>query len=88
MNNILYIVVPCYNEEEVIEETTRQLKEKLLSFKILAKSQTDSKTDTAQEVHSWKRPTEAIATAQSTPKRILKTESLFMSFPIRADYIP
>ena len=32
MNNILYIVVPCYNEEEVIEETTRQLKEKLLNL--------------------------------------------------------
>ena len=26
---ILYIVVPCYNEEEVLEETTKQLKEKL-----------------------------------------------------------
>ncbi len=25
----LYIVIPCYNEEEVIEETTRQLKEKM-----------------------------------------------------------
>ncbi len=27
--NILYIVVPCYNEEEVLNETTKQLKEKL-----------------------------------------------------------
>ena len=26
---ILYIVVPCYNEEEVLEETTKQLKEKI-----------------------------------------------------------
>ncbi len=26
---ILYIVVPCYNEEEVLEETTRQLKNKM-----------------------------------------------------------
>lgn len=26
---ILYVVVPCYNEEEVLEETTRQLKEKM-----------------------------------------------------------
>ena len=26
---ILYVVVPCYNEEEVLEETTRQLKSKL-----------------------------------------------------------
>jgi len=29
MNNILYIVIPCYNEEEVLEETTKQLKAKL-----------------------------------------------------------
>lgn len=28
-NKILYIVVPCYNEEEVIEETTKRLKIKL-----------------------------------------------------------
>lgn len=27
--NILYVVVPCYNEEEVLEETTKRLKEKL-----------------------------------------------------------
>lgn len=29
MNKTLYIVVPCYNEEEVLKETTRQLKEKI-----------------------------------------------------------
>ena len=29
MNNILYIVVPCYNEEEVLPETSKQLKAKL-----------------------------------------------------------
>ena len=29
---VLYIVVPCYNEEEVLEETTRQLKEKIESL--------------------------------------------------------
>ena len=28
-NPILYVVVPCFNEEEVLEETTRQLKNKL-----------------------------------------------------------
>lgn len=27
--SILYVVVPCYNEEEVLHETTRQLKEKM-----------------------------------------------------------
>lgn len=29
MNDILYIVVPCYNEEEVLRETAKRLKEKL-----------------------------------------------------------
>ena len=28
-DNILYVVIPCYNEEEVLEETTRKLKEKM-----------------------------------------------------------
>ena len=28
-NNTLFIVIPCYNEEEVIHETTKRLKEKL-----------------------------------------------------------
>ncbi len=28
-NKILYVVIPCYNEEEVLEETTKQLKEKI-----------------------------------------------------------
>lgn len=32
MNNVLYIVVPCYNEEEVIIETTKQLKEKMTNL--------------------------------------------------------
>lgn len=29
---ILYIVVPCYNEEEVLSETSKRLKEKMLSL--------------------------------------------------------
>ena len=29
MKNTLYIVVPCYNEEEVLPETSRRLKAKL-----------------------------------------------------------
>ena len=29
---ILYVVIPCYNEEEVLEETTRQLKVKMESL--------------------------------------------------------
>ena len=28
-NSILYVVIPCYNEEEVLHETTKRLKEKL-----------------------------------------------------------
>mgnify|MGYP003305930163 CR=1 FL=1 len=36
---ILYLVIPCYNEEEVLEETTRQLKikmEKLVKDKVIS----------------------------------------------------
>ena len=36
---ILYVVIPCYNEEEVLEETTRQLKikiEKLIKDKVIS----------------------------------------------------
>lgn len=36
---ILYLVIPCYNEEEVLEETTRQLKvkiEKLIKEKVIS----------------------------------------------------
>ncbi len=29
MKNTLYIVVPCYNEEEVLRETASRLKEKM-----------------------------------------------------------
>ena len=29
MSKTLYLVIPCYNEEEVLEETTKRLKEKL-----------------------------------------------------------
>lgn len=29
MNTVLYLVIPCYNEEEVLHETARQLKEKI-----------------------------------------------------------
>ncbi len=32
MNNILYIAVPCYNEEEVLPETSKRLKEKMASL--------------------------------------------------------
>ena len=29
---ILYVVIPCYNEEEVLPETTKRMKEKLTSL--------------------------------------------------------
>ena len=29
IQEILYVVIPCYNEEEVLEETTKQLKDKM-----------------------------------------------------------
>ena len=29
---ILYVVIPCYNEEEVLEETTKQLKVKITNL--------------------------------------------------------
>ncbi len=60
---ILYVVVPCYNEEEVLEETTRQLKakmEKLIKTKkISPKSKVmyvndgskDKTWDIIQEIH-------------------------------------
>lgn len=38
-SNILYVVIPCYNEEEVLNETTKRLKEKmnkLISKKIIS----------------------------------------------------
>ena len=38
--DILYVVIPCYNEEEVLEETTRQLKEKINDL-IIAKKISD-----------------------------------------------
>ena len=37
--NVLFVVIPCYNEEEVLEETTRQLKvkiEKLIKDKVIS----------------------------------------------------
>lgn len=37
MGNVLYIVVPCYNEQEVLEETSKRLSEKLEALKREAK---------------------------------------------------
>ncbi|MBO4383277.1 MAG: glycosyltransferase family 2 protein, partial [Clostridia bacterium] len=40
---ILYIVVPCYNEEEVLPETAKRLKEKLTSLVEQGKVSDDSR---------------------------------------------
>lgn len=40
--NILYVVIPCYNEEEVLEETTKQLKSKM--EKLISDKKIDSKS--------------------------------------------
>lgn len=40
MKNILYMVIPCYNEEEVLDETTKRLNEK---FQTLIKNKVISK---------------------------------------------
>ena len=36
-NNTLYIVVPCYKEQEVLPETSRRLKEKVLALRAQGK---------------------------------------------------
>ena len=41
--NKLYVVIPCYNEEEVLEETTKRLKEKMNSLIKEKKISKDSK---------------------------------------------
>ena len=29
MNHVLYVVIPCYNEEDVLPETAKRMKEKM-----------------------------------------------------------
>ena len=43
MNDILYIVVPCYNEEEVLPETARRLGDKLTALTAAGKISLDSR---------------------------------------------
>ena len=43
MNDILYIVVPCYNEEEVLPETSKRLKAKMESLVGAGKISRDSR---------------------------------------------
>lgn len=69
MNNTLFIVVPCYNEEEVLKETTKRLKEKLKKLIKNKKISKDSKVlyvNDGSKDNTW----ELI-------KKISKEESLF-----------
>lgn len=43
MNNKLYLVIPCYNEEEVLPETAKRLKDKLSSLVKAGKIHPDSR---------------------------------------------
>ena len=43
MNKVLYIVVPCYNEEEVLTETIKQISKKIHELIIKGKISIDSK---------------------------------------------
>ncbi|MDD6490667.1 MAG: glycosyltransferase, partial [Firmicutes bacterium] len=42
MNNILYLVLPCYNEEEVLPETSSRLKEKM--NELISQNKIDAKS--------------------------------------------
>ena len=67
--DILYVVIPCYNEEEVLEETTRQLKEKMKDLittkKISDKSRVMYVNDGSKD-KTWKKK-----------KKIHRKEKLF-----------
>ena len=43
MSNILYIVVPCYNEQEVLPETSKRLREKVQTLRQSGKIDVDSR---------------------------------------------
>ena len=54
---ILYVVIPCYNEEEVIKETTKRLKEKINALIRSKKISKDSKImyiDDGSSDRTWK----------------------------------
>lgn len=55
--NILYVVIPCYNEELVIKETTKRLKEKfdeLLSKKMISKKSKVLFVDDGSKDKTWR----------------------------------
>lgn len=57
-NNTLYIVIPCFNEEEVIEETTKELKKKLESLikkKIISKKSRVMYVNDGSKDETWEK---------------------------------
>lgn len=55
-NNTLFIVIPCYNEEEVLIETTKRLKEKLSSLiknKIISKESKVMYVNDGSKDNTW-----------------------------------
>lgn len=55
-NDILYIVVPCYNEEEVLIETTKQLKnklDKLINKKLISKESRIMYVNDGSKDNTW-----------------------------------
>ena len=59
MADILYIVVPCYNEEEVLPETSRRLREKLEGLMAAGKISRESRVlpNSIRNAHSFPEPT-------------------------------
>ena len=56
--NTLYIVIPCFNEEEVIEETTKELKKKLESLmkkKIISKKSRVMYVNDGSKDETWEK---------------------------------
>ena len=56
INNTLYIVVPCYNEEEVLPETSKRLKAKLEQLMAAGKIGLDSRVmfvNDGSKDHTW-----------------------------------
>ena len=56
-DSILYIVVPCYNEEEVLEETTKRLTiklQKMIDSKIISKKSKIMYVNDGSKDNTWK----------------------------------
>ena len=66
---ILYVVIPCYNEEEVLEETTKRMKEKLNN---LIKTKTNSEKSKVMYVNDGSKDK-----TWEIIKKINKKEPLF-----------